>query len=85
MYRVEPQTFKSVLDAWNGYHAIELEEESRNLTLFITPIGRYHYKRAPQGQSGSGDAYTRRADEITKDVERHCKVVDDAMVYNKEV
>ena len=26
--RVEPQTFKTVLDAWNGYHAVELEEES---------------------------------------------------------
>ena len=53
----------------------------RNLTAFITPFGRYRYRRAPQGQSGSGDAYMKRADEITKEVERHCKVVDDALLY----
>ena len=43
---VEPGTFKSVLDAWNSYHAVELEEESRNLTSFINPFGRYRYRRA---------------------------------------
>ena len=53
--------------AWNGYYAVELEEESRNLTLFITP-----FCRAPQGQSGSGDAYTKKADKIAKDVEQLC-------------
>ena len=26
--RVKPKTYKSVLDAWNSYHAVELEEES---------------------------------------------------------
>ena len=53
---VKPGTFKSVLNAWNGYHAVELEEDSRNLTSFITPFGTYRYRRVPQGQSGSGDA-----------------------------
>ena len=74
-----------MLDAWNGYHAVELEEESRDLTAFITPFGRYRYRRAPQGQSGSGDAYTKRADEITKEVERQCKVVDDALLYDDDI
>ena len=30
--RVKNNTYKSVVDAWNGYHAVELDEESRNLT-----------------------------------------------------
>merc|ERR1712082_3524 len=83
--RVKPRTWKSVMDAWNGYHAVELDEESRNLTAFITPFGRYRYLRAPQGQSGAGDAYTKRADEITKEVERQCKVVDDTLLYDDRV
>ena len=53
-------------------------------TCFITPFSRYRYRRAPQGQSGSGDAYTNRADEITKIVKRQCKVVDDALLYDNE-
>ena len=68
------------MDAWNGYRTVELDEESHNLTAFITPFGRYRYRRAPQGQSGPGDTYTKRTDEITKEVERQCKVVDDAVI-----
>ena len=68
------------MDAWNGYRTVELDEESCNLTTFIMPFGRYLYRRAPQGQSGFGDTYTKRADEITKEVERQCKVVDDAII-----
>ena len=64
---------------------MELEGESQNLTAFIMPFGRYHYRRAPQGQSGSGDTYLKRADEITKEVERHCKVVDDALLYDDSI
>ena len=30
----------------------------------------------------SGDAYTRRADDITKDVKRQCKVIDDTLLYD---
>ena len=64
---------------------MELEGESQNLTAFIMPFGRYNYMRAPQGQSGSGDGYTKTADEITKEVERHCKVVDDALLYDDSI
>ena len=74
-----------MLDTWNGYHAVQLEEESQNLTAFITAFGCYRYRRAPQGKSGSGDAYTKRADKITKEVERHYKVVDDALLYNDSI
>ena len=49
--QVKQNTFKSVVDACNGYHAVELDEESRNLTAFITPYGRYRYCRAPRDMS----------------------------------
>ena len=62
-----------------------MEKESQNLTAFITPFGCYRYQRAPQGQSESGDTYPKRADKITKEVERHCKVVDNTLLYNKSI
>ena len=34
-------TWKSVTDAWNGYHSVPLREEDRYLITFITQWGRY--------------------------------------------
>ena len=56
-------------DAWNGYHSIPLDEESRPLTTFITEWGCYRYKVAPQGYLGSGDKYTFEYDQIQKGME----------------
>ncbi|XP_066965683.1 uncharacterized protein [Macrobrachium rosenbergii] len=36
---VPPHTFKTVTDAYSGFHQVELDEESRRLTTFITPWG----------------------------------------------
>ena len=40
---VPKNTFKTVLDAWEGYHSVPLAEEDRHFTCFITPFGRYKY------------------------------------------
>lgn len=80
--RVKLDSWKTVMDAWNGYHAVELDESSRDLTTFITPWGKYRYRRAPQGYLASGDAYTRRTDDITEDLSTDtCKVIDDTLLY----
>ena len=47
--RVPSNTWKTVTDAWNGYHSVPLRESDRHLTIFITPFGRWRYTRAPQG------------------------------------
>ena len=39
----------TVVDAAKGYHQCVLAEESRLLTTFTTPFGRYAFKRAPYG------------------------------------
>ena len=83
--QVPPGTKKTVLDAVEGYHAVSLDEESQHLTTFITPWGRYMYLRMPQGYLASGDAYTRRYDEIIKDVPRKVKIVDDALLYDQSI
>ena len=76
---------KSTLDAWNGYHSVEIRESDRHLTTFITPWGRFRYKTAPQGYLASGDAYTHRYDKITmgfKDIKR---VIDDTLLHSKDI
>ena len=66
--KVPPNTKKTILDATDSYHAVELDEESQLLTMFITEWERYIYLRLPQGYFASGDIYTSRYDDIIKDV-----------------
>jgi hypothetical protein len=79
---VPPHTWKSVTDAWNGFHSVPLRSEDRQFTTFITPWGRYRYKVAPQGFLASGDGYARRFDEIIADIERKAKCVDDTIMWD---
>ena len=83
--RVPKGRFKSVLDCWNGFHSIPLVPESSEATTFITEFGRYQYMRAPMGFAASGDAYTKRMDDITANVPNKIKIVDDTMLYEESM
>ena len=72
---------KTVFDAWNGYHSVPLHPDDRHLTTFITPWGRYRYCVAPQGYVASGDAYTRRYDNIVAHIPNKTKCVDDTLLW----
>lgn len=82
---------KSVLDCADGYHGVEIAEEDKHKTTFITEWGRYRYCRAPQGYGGSGDGYTKRTDDVleecpakpeTVDLE---KIVDDILTWSDTI
>ena len=76
---------KTTVDAWNGYHSIVLAEEDRDYTIFITPFGRYRYKVAPQGYIASGDAYTRRYDNIIANIKNFIKCIDDTLLWSDNI
>ncbi|MEL6899277.1 MAG: reverse transcriptase family protein, partial [Planctomycetota bacterium] len=81
--RVPRNTYKSVTDAWNGYHQVPLRESDRHLTTFITPFGSWRYARAPQGYLSSGDGYNRRFQAILANFPRHERCVDDTLYYDE--
>ena len=76
---------KTVLDAWNGYHSLKLTDGARDATTFITEWGRYRYCRAPMGFHASGDAYTKRFDDITQGVQRVRRCVDDSLLTDASI
>ena len=82
---IPANTKNTVLDAVDGYHSISLDNESQPLTTFITEWGRYQYLRLPQGYLAAGDAYTRRYDEIIKDVQRKKKIIDDVLLFDYSI
>ena len=82
---IPPRTWKTVTDAWNGYHSVPIHPEDRHLTTFLMPWGTYRYRTAPQGFLASGDGCARRYDEIIKDVQRKTKCVDDTVMWDNEL
>lgn len=74
---IPPNTWRSVTDAWNGFHSVPLHTDDWHLTTFITQWCRYRYLKAPQGYVSSCDGYNRRLDEITSEFERYKRCVDD--------
>ena len=80
--RIPGNTWKTVTDAWNGYHLVPLHPNSKRFTTFISMEGKFRYTRCPQGACFAGDAFNRRHATITADVPRKETVVDDTCIYD---
>ena len=83
--RIPKNTWKTVTDAWNGYHSVPLRESDRHLTTFITPFCRWRYIRARQGFLSSGDGCNRRFDAVLAEYERNERCVDDTVHYDSDL
>lgn len=59
IHKLSGATMFSTLDASSGYWAVPLHEESKLLTTFITPVGRYCFKRLPFGVSCASEIFQR--------------------------
>ena len=76
--------FFTVFDALKGYHQCPLDEESQNLTTFITTFGRFKYLRALYGISSISEHYNRRMDEAFVGIQGIRKIVDDVVIFDKD-
>ena len=78
-------TRKTVLGAWNRYHCLPLSSAVRNPTTLITEWSRYRYFRASQGFYGSGDGYTSWFDDVTVDINRKTRCIDDSLLWDDSI
>ncbi|UYV60823.1 K02A2.6-like [Cordylochernes scorpioides] len=69
------------LDANSGFWQIPLSSESSALTTFITPIGRFRFKRLPFGISSAPEIFQKRMGQILEGLEGTLCHMDDIMVY----
>ena len=74
----------SKLDARSAYHHVELHEESRDLTTFITPWGLFRYKRVCFGLSSAPAAFQRIMKLLFEGLEGVLIYLDDILVYVKD-
>ena len=74
-------TIFSKLDANSGFWQIPLSEESRSLTTFITPFGRYHFNKLPFGISCAPELFQRRMNQILEGLEGVVCLMDDVLIF----
>ena len=75
--------FFSVLDGRKGFHQVELHPESQKLTTFVTPIGRFRYKRLIMGWCGASDVFNEKMAEALAKVKNISRVVEDVLVHTE--
>ena len=67
----------SKLDARHGYWSVQLDEESKLLTTFNSPFGRFCFRRMPFGLNLSQDVFHERMDHILERCPGTVSIADD--------
>jgi transposase InsO family protein len=74
----------SKLDANSGFWQIPLSEESKLLTTFITPQGRYCFNKLPFGICSAPEHFQKRMSQILVGLEGVLSSIDDVFVFGKD-
>ncbi|KAJ8030205.1 hypothetical protein HOLleu_26545 [Holothuria leucospilota] len=75
-------TMFTKLNCNNGFWQLPLDEESRLLTTFITPYGRYCFNRMPPGVTCAPEIFQRQMSEIVKDLPFVICQMDDILIHS---
>ena len=71
----------STLDASCGFWQIPLDAASQKLTTFLTPMGRFCFRRLPFGITSAPEIFQRQMSTLLKDHDGVVVVMDDILVY----
>ena len=82
--RLAGSTVFTTLDAASGFWQIPLHEESQPLTTFITPFGRYMFKRLPFGINLATDEYQKKMMELFGEQDGVEVIIDDILVHGRD-
>jgi transposase InsO family protein len=74
----------TVLDIKDAYWHIEMEEESKQYTAFVTPDGLFQWNRMPFGLSNAPATFQRHVDHVLREhLGKYCTAFfDDCLVYS---
>ena len=74
----------SKLDANSGFWQIPLAKDSRLLTTFITPFGRYCFNKMPFGISSAPEHFQKRMSQLLTGLHGVLCLMDDVLVFGKD-
>lgn len=72
----------SKLDLVKGYHQIPLEEDSKEVTAFVTPFGLYEYNAMPFGLMNAPATFQRLMNNVLAGIENVVVYLDDIVVFS---
>ena len=82
LHKLDGSRIFSKVDATSGFYQIPLEKESAKFTTFITPFGRYFYKRLPFGISSAPEIFQRTMEEILHREDNVVCFFDDVLIHS---
>ena len=75
----------SQLDANSGFWQTSLAEDSKELTTFITPFGRYCFNRLPFGISSAPEIFSQMVAELLCGIEGVIVHMDDILIHGADI
>ena len=72
------------LDANSGFWQTPLAEESRHLTTFITPWGRFWFNVLPYGISSGSEKFQKNMNQILEGIDGVECSIDDVLIHGKD-
>ena len=81
LHKLSKSTVFSRLDARSGYWQIPLDDDSSKYTTFLTPEGRYRFKRLPFGVSCASEIFQRKMTEVLGDMNGVEIIQDDVLIH----
>ena len=84
-HQLRGSTVFSTLDAESGYWQFPLTEAASKLTTFITPFGRYRFKRLPFGISSASEIFQREMMTLLDGLDGVIVYQDDVLVHGTTV
>lgn len=75
----------SKIDLNKGFHQIKLKEDCQKLTTFITPFGRYYYKRLPFGISMAPEEFVGRFYRVLQGIQNIIFHVDEVLIFGADI
>jgi hypothetical protein len=73
--------FFATANCVHGYFQLALDEESRDLTTFMLPSGRWQYLRGPMGLSAISDDWCRKSNFVIEGNKNTRKIVDNIICW----
>lgn len=74
-------TVFSKIDLKWGFHQVELEEDSRDITTFCAHTGLYRYTRLMFGINAAPEAYHKVIEDVVKECPGVTSIADDMVIY----
>ena len=83
LYKMNGGEWFSKMDLRYGFHQLELEEGSREITTFVTHRGLYRYKRLMFGINAAPEKYQQVISQVFHDIEGVQNISDDIVVFGR--